>query len=90
MSIDPKLATEVAKIVAKEVYGDAFAPAAKEIGAGPRRPRAYHAGWLAWSLVRSAESVVIGIIGRAASQVPLKGGFSLHLRSRSGPRRSPI
>ncbi|MET3483137.1 Abi-alpha family protein [Methylobacterium sp. 1973] len=32
MTVDPKLAIEVAKVVAKEVYGDAFAPAAREIG----------------------------------------------------------
>ena len=32
MVVDPKLASEVAKVVAKEFYGDALAPAAREVG----------------------------------------------------------
>ena len=69
MTVDPKLATEVAKIVAKDIYGDAFAPAAREIGAalGDLAHTMRVAGLEFGAISRER---VIGIIGRAAAQIP--------------------
>jgi hypothetical protein len=70
VSIDPKIATEVAKIVAKEVYGDVFAPAAREFGTalGDLAHTMRVAGLEFGSISRER---VIRIFERAVSQVSL-------------------